>query len=368
MKALGIIFSNIHDKEIRPLTSERTLASVPFAGRYRLIDFALSNMVNSRIAKVGVITKDHYQSLMDHVGNGKSWDLARKKGGLILLPPFAVNQTNLYKNRFEALCQARQFLAKAQEEFVIMSDCDSVCNLDYTPILRRHIDNAADITVVYSKKNTSSSRVSTVFNLDKSSRVVSCGVNSNPKGKQLVFTNMIVLGRKFLLNLIDNRANLGYKSFSKDILTKVDEYKIFGVETTGYYQQIEDIESYYNISMQLLDIKTRQKLFYKNGNSIYTKLRDSAPMRLTDTASIKNSLIADGCLVEGTVENSILFRGCRIKKGAIVKNSILFQDSIVSEDSSLNCVITDKETTILERRCLSGHNTYPQYIAKGLTI
>jgi len=368
MKALGIIFSNIHDKEIKTLTQHRTLASVPFGGRYRLIDFALSNMVNSGINKVGIITKEHYQSLMDHVGNGKAWDLARKNGGLILLPPFAAEQTDLYKSRFEAICHIEKFLLKSEEPLVVMSDCDNVCNVDFNGLITEHIKANADISVAYSRKNLDDKKEHIAFTIDKQNRVVKTEKSTKLKGEHNVYAHMLVIGRRFLLDIIANAKEEGTSSFSGDILTQTSKYRIFAYEVSGFYSQIDDLLSYYKISMQLMDKDTRQHLFYNNGFNIYTKLKDSAPLVTTDTANVKNSLIADGCIIEGEVENSILFRGCRIAKGAKITNSILFQDTSVGQNSTLNCVITDKEAVILDKRHLSGHETYPQYIARCTVI
>jgi len=369
MKALGIIFSNIHDKEIKSLTKHRTLASVPFGGRYRLIDFPLSNMVNSGVSKVGIITKEHYQSLMDHVGNGKAWDLARKNGGLILLPPFAGNQTDLYKSRFEAICHIEDFLAKSEEPLVIMSDCDNVCNVDFNGLIKEHLNANADISVAFSRKELEpAEKEYTAFTIDKQNRVVKSEKSTKLKGQQNVYAHMLVMGRKFLLDIIQNAAENGIKSFSNDILTQTQKFKIFAYEISGYYAQIEDLLSYYRISMDLMNCDTRQHLFYNNGFNIYTRVRDSAPLAATNTANIKNSLVADGCIIEGEVENSILFRGCKVAKGARITNSILFQDTQVGQNSTLNCVISDREVVIKDKRHLSGHETYPQYIVRQTVI
>jgi len=325
-------------------------------------------MVNSGVNKVGIITKEHYQSLMDHVGNGKAWDLARKNGGLILLPPFASDQTDLYRSRFEAICNIKHFLSRSEEPLVIMSDCDNVCNVDFNKLTTEHQKTKADISVMYSKKNVTDAKEYTAFSIDNKNRVVGTTISTKLTGEHNIYAHMLVMGRKFLLDIIENAEQKSTKSFSKDILTRTGEYKIYAHEVDGYYAQIDDLLSYYRISMQLLDKKARHDLFYANGSSIYTKLRDSAPLVATDTASIKNSIVADGCVIEGEVENSILFRGCRVAKGACVTNSILFQDTAVGANSTLNCVITDKQAVILDKRCLSGHETYPQYIARNTVI
>jgi len=368
MKALGVIFSNLHDKEIKDLTQNRTLASVPFGGRYRLIDFVLSNMVNSGVTKVGIITKENYQSLMDHVGSGKHWDLNRKNGGLILLPPYGERGSTLYRSRFEAIRNIEQFLKRSEEEFVIMSDCDSVCSIDFAPIIKTHAARNAEITVIYRRKTVLDNHECTVFEIDESNKITHTINSDKAYGEQNVYANMLIIGRKFLLGILDNADNRGIKSFSKDVLTRHHEFRIYGHEVMGFFASIDCMASYFRESMELLKKEKREELFYHNGMSIFTKIRDSAPLALGTNASVANSLVADGCVIEGTVKNSILFRGVRVASGAVVENSILFQDSSVGSHSRLNCVIADKESIILERRNLSGHETHPHFIAKNTVI
>lgn len=369
MKIMGIVFSNIHDKELGELTAKRTLASVPFGGRYRLVDFPLSNMVNSGISKVGIVTKLNYQSLMDHVGSGKHWDLARKNGGLMILPPFGEEMHSLYNSRFEALKNIVHFLKRSEEDYVVMSDCDCVCNADFSEIVRYHMDRHADITVVYRNKNISEGKERTVLTLDKNERVTDVTVSDKLFGARSVYTNICVMNRRFLLNILENSAEHGYKSFSKDVLGKgCKNWHICGYEHKGYFATIDSMANYYKHSIELLDKKNRESLFHNGGANIYTKVRDSAPCRIEDTSLVQNSLIADGCVIEGTVINSILFRGVKVAKGAIVKNSVVFQESEISQGSKLNCVIADKQVRILENRELSGHETHPYYIAKNVVI
>lgn len=370
MKTLGVIFSNIHDKEINELTATRTLASVPYAGRYRLIDFVLSNMVNSGIYKVGIITKYNYQSLMEHIGSGKSWDLSRKNGGLTILPPYGRDSAAVYSSRFEAISNCAYYLREATETYVVMSDCDNVCNIDFSKVLSYHIEKHADITVIYRRKQLEEGdkKVRTKLELDSGGRVRKVITGNKHSGTVNVFTNMIVVNRKFLLSIIDNADELGYKSFSRDVLIRgVDDYNIYGYEYTGYFASIDTMANYYKHSLQLLDKSTRDQLF-RSGGAIYTKVRDSAPCKIDDTGSVKNSLVADGCVIEGEVENSILFRGVKIAKGAHVKGSILFNNVLVDSGSYVNCVIADKFSHILESRTLSGHETRPYFLPKNTIV
>ena len=372
MKAVGIIFSNIHDKEIKELTSSRTLASVPYGGRYRLIDFALSNMTNSGINKVGIITKSNYQSLMEHVGSGKSWDLSRKNGGLMLLPPFGAKESKYYTSRFEALFNAIAFLKGCTEDYVVMSDCDNVCNVDFSEILEYHVSKHADMTVVYRKKVLGSDaieKVRTQFELDADGRVIKTYIGKKHEVNVNKFSNIFVISRLWLLNILENADELDYHSFSRDVLTKgVDLYRIYGYEFNGYYASIDSLANYYKHSMELLVKENRDALFRANGANIYTNVRDSAPCRYEDGGRATNSMIADGCVIEGVVENSILFRGVKVAKGAVIKNSIIMQNTEIGEGTQLNCVICDREVKVLGGRTLSGYETHPYFLSKNSIV
>jgi len=366
-KALGIIFSNIHDKELEPLTHSRTIGSVPICGRYRLIDFALSNMVNTGITKVGVVTKEHYQSLIAHIGSGKSWDLARKNGGLVLLPPFASYQTRLYKSRLDALIHIEHFIQKSIEPFIVLSDCDSVCNINYLPYLNRHIANNADITVLYNKKPPSKTCKNLFLTLDKTNRIIKSSLKSTVNTPSNIFANIVIISKSVLLNCIKLGKEEGLTSFSKDVLSRTKAFRIFGEKINDIFMPIESLLGYYNVNMALLDENIRDNLFY-NGRPIFTKVQDTSPFLATKSAIIKNSLIADGCTVEGDVENSILFRGCFIAKGAKVKNSVLFEGTQIKENSNLNYIICDNDVKIGKNITLSGHFNYPHYVARNTVI
>jgi len=364
-KAVGIVFGNIHDTDVPELTSNRTLASVPFGGRYRLIDFVLSNMAGSGINKVGIITKNNYQSLMDHVGSGKSWDLSRKNGGLIVLPPYAETK-EVYNTRLEAIRGISTFIKRCQEDYVVMSDCDCVCNFDFDAAIRYHIGKGSDITAVYrcGTYDAASKRPHTVMAMDSSGRVNKVETSERkPTGEQCFFTNMLVISRRFLLGILDGE----YKSFSRDVMKKTEQYRIFGYELTGYYSCIDSMANYFKHSLGLLDKNNRDLLFCLGGR-IHTKVRDSAPLRVENGAKVINSLIADGCVIEGEVKNSVLFRGVRVAKGAVVSNSIVMQDVSVSAGSSLNACVVDKNAIILDKRVLSGHQTHPYFVAKNAVI
>ena len=372
MDALGIIFSNIHDANLPELTAGRTTASIPFCGRYRLIDFALSNMVNSGLTKVGVITKSNYQSLMDHVGSGKDWDLARRHGGLIILPPFGAQEsTSLYNTRLEALKTATGFLAKSKEEYVVLSDSDVVCSMDYTELLQFHVKRQADISLVYyqtdAKEIYGSNNI--VLGLGEKGRVTDVAFDPEVKSGEKVcqYANICIMRRDLLQNLVADAVAHGKRHFGTDILgANVNRLKIYAWEHRGYFVRISSLQSYYDESLKLLNKDNRNSLF--GGGGIYTKVKDSIPTTYGERSIVKNSLIADGCSIEGEVYNSIIFRGVKVAKGTVVKNSILMQDTMVGENALINCIITDKNVVVKDRRVLSGCSNHPFFIHKNTIL
>ena len=367
MNALGIIFSNIHDFNVPELTSNRTMAAIPFGGRYRLIDFPLSNMVNSGIDTVGIITKSNYQSLMDHVGSGKDWDLARKDGGVIILPPYGdANSSTLYNSRLEALKGITSFLFRADEDFVVMTDCDAVCRINYNDVIEHHILNRADISLVYTKlENTERS---TVLDLDSEGRVVGISYKEEEHVERSnVFANVFVMKLSLLQNIVMDSITHNKTHFTKDVIApNLDSMKIIGYEHKGFYAGITSLQAYYNSNMLMLDKDIRHEIF--GDRSVFTKIRDSAPTKYGNYAVVKNSLVADGCEILGEVENSIIFRNVKIGRGTVVKNSIIMQNSILAENCSINCIIADKNVSITGRKVLSGSDNHPFYIGKGIMI
>lgn len=362
--AVGVIFSNIHDENIQELSRHRTMASIPYGGRYRLIDFALSNMVNSGITTVGIVTKYNYQSLIDHLGSGKDWDLARKDGGIVLLPPYSDENDTLYSNRLEALKGITGFLNHRNEEYVVISDCDCISHMDVAEILEYHEKNQADITMVYHKDDNTDSSYFITLDPDETGRVKGVKINPKLKGTSNIYVNVMVMRREFLINIIQDAVTRGLSSFGRDLLVKnINSWRVFGYHMQGYCADINSLHNYYKHSMELLNKDVRDELF--GNRDIYTKVRDSAPSKYIEGAIVNNSLISDGCTIEGTVENSILFRGVKVGKGSVIKNSIVMQDTVIGSGVSLDCVITDKNVVIRDGRHLSGCESLPYFVAKG---
>lgn len=364
---VGVIFSSINDDNVPELTRVRSMGSIPYGGRYRLIDFALSNMVNSGITTVGVITKKNYQSLMDHLGSGKNWDLARKEGGLILLPPYSDESEMLYKGRLEALKGATSFLKKCKQDYVVLADSDAVYKLDYSEVIKYHAETNADITMVYHEHEVPKSRYYMVFDTDASGRITDISINPMASGVKKNYINVMVARTSSLLNIIQDAIQHGYTSFGKDILVPgTKSMKIMGYKFDGYYSAIDSLNAYFNANLDLLNKDIRNEIF--GARDIYTKVNDSAPAKFTSDAKVKNSLISDGCLIEGTVENCILFRGVKIGKGTVVKNCILNTDTYVGHDCNLAYVVADKNSVIRDNRTLAGCEIQPYFIGKGTLI
>ena len=267
MTAAGIVFSNIHDESLPELTRLRTMASVPFGGRYRLIDFALSNMVNSGISKVGVITHYNYQSLLDHIGTGKDWDLARRSGGIKILPPFitaydAKGVGHLYSTRLEALLGVVNFISRCTEDVIVLSDCDTICNIDI------------------SDGGITSPRHSVIFS-DAEGRITDATEFSDDiRPGQEISTNIMVINRMYLLNILGDAAAHGYTSFFRDVIARNihhANYRVYHYD--GYYALVSSLAGYFDCSMQLLRADVRDALFGVAERPIYTKVRNSAARR-----------------------------------------------------------------------------------------
>lgn len=363
---LGLIFASMHDSYVSELTKQRTMGSIPFGGRYRLIDFPLSNMVNSSVSEVGVITKSNYGSLLDHLGSGRDWDLSRKKGGLHLLPPYS--QTGgIYKGRLDALSNVWSFVEHSSAKYVIMANCDVITTIDFDPILKQHMKSEADITLIYGKahydceKNASS----TVLEFDENSRLKDVLVTPQISGECNIWLEMFIISKEFLKKIVFDAASRNQFSFTREILQgKKDEYNIMGYEHKEFFTRIDSIENYYLANKMLLDTKKRNALFKKE-MPIYTKIGDNGPVKYGLESNIKDSLIADGCVIEGTVENSMLFRGVKVGKGTVVKNSVLLQGTKIGNNASVTSIITDKNVEISDEKVLTGSETYPLYIGKN---
>lgn len=362
---VGILFSNVHDEKLPELTQNRTMASVPFGGRYRLIDFPLSNMVNSGIYNVGVVTNNNFQSLMDHLGSGKAWDLSRKKKGLTLLPPFNGGSEE-FNSRVRALASIRNFLNACTEKYVLLSDCDIVCNMDYKKVLEDHIQNKADITAVFAVGEVPANmNEPTIFSLNQDNSVQEMLINPKLSGPANYGLNMYIFNKDVLLDILSDCASRNLSNFKRDVVQRnMFEYRFFGYQFQDYTKVIGSMQDYYDANMDLMDDEIRTQLFNPQ-RPIYTKVRDNMPAHYGLNSCLNNSLVADGSIIEGEVDDCVLFRGVKIGKGAKVDHCVIMQDTVIGENCQLSHVIIDKDVVISDGTSINGSDTYPVSISKG---
>ena len=374
-EALGIIFPNSYDSLVPDLVSERLMASIPFASRYRMCDFMISSMVHCGIDNISILVRKNYHSLLDHLGNGREWDLARKNGGLNIVPPFAQKQIKVFSGRIEALESIRGYLMKQTEKYVILSDANMAVNFDFNTLLDAHIKSGADVTMVYRKQEIPQSLIrQSTDGMDlyyalgiNGDRVSKIYINPKESGEMNFSLNIYVVERELLMRMVDEAYLHGDVYFVRDILEKkIDQMDVRGFCYDGYVAHIHDMNSYFEENMRLLKEENLNALF--SGNQIYTKIRDDNPTRYINGAKAKNVMVADGCVIEGEVENSVLFRGVKIGKGAKVKNCVLMQDTVIEDNVSVEYVITDKNVTISEGKSLTGNDTFQVYVAKGQVV
>jgi glucose-1-phosphate adenylyltransferase len=374
--AMGIIFPNIYDEFVPELVSDRLMASIPFASRYRMIDFTLSNMVNSGIDNIAILVRKNYFSLLDHLGSGREWDLSRKNGGINIFPPYSQNTVGVYEGRIEALQSILAFLKEQKEKYVVMSNANLAANINLKEIIAEHIRSQADVTVVYKKepipksileaKDTSKNMCYTL-ELDDEGRVTQMHINSQEPGIQNFSMNIYIIERELLIKHVQEAFLFGGRYLERDVLIpKMKELKIVGYEFTGYTARVESLKEYFDENMRLLDDDNLDALFSES--PIYTKIRDDNPTRYLGDARAENVMVADGCIIEGEVENSVLFRGVKIGKGAKVKNCILMQDTVVEAGANLEYIITDKVVTVTEDKVLKGNEEFPVYVPKWKVV
>lgn len=365
----GIIFANAYDETIERLTQKRSIASVPFGGRYRLVDFALSNLVNAGVSNVGIITKEKYLSLMDHIGSGTHWDLDRKSGGIRILPPFNISRARLYNGYVEALYGAMDFLVRCNSKYIVLCDARTVANVDIKSVMKYHKETQADVTVVCNDglKIRNNDHAMTL-DINKEGRVTLMGFPKKIDAEDARSMNIYVFNREKLIELVENSYENGGVTISEDIISaNVDTLKIMAYEHKGYVAIMDCPKAYRRANFELLDSEVRKDLFNRE-RPIYTKTRDDMPTRYGTQSSVINSLVAEGCIIEGAVKNSVLFRGVRVEKGAVVENSILMQGVTVKENAVLDNVVSDKNAAVSEGMVVKGTDEKAFFVEKNQTL
>ncbi len=366
---LGVLFSDANSERINRLTSVRTIGSVPFGGKYRFIDFMLSNMVNAGISKVGVFTSSNYRSLMDHIGTGNPWDLSRKTDGLFLLPPFNAGDGENSGDKLGALRHRASFFRRSDQDIVVLCDTNIICTLDFAALVDYHIAKGADITIC--TKRGAVPKIDNVLlpEVDEDGRITKLTVPSvHENGEGLYGVNIIVMRKATVERFIFEAENGGAADFERDCLqASVDKINVYAYNIDTYCTVIDSVNGYYDTSMDLLKPEVRRALFNKE-NPVYTKVKDDMPSTYGIHAQVTNCFDSDGCLIEGRAENSIISRGVRIGKGAVVTNSILMPGVYIDDNATVNCVILDKGVVVKSGKTISGAETYPIYIGKNIVV
>jgi len=369
----GLIYtSDESDMRLRDLTRSRSIAAMPIGGRYRVIDVLLSNLVHSGVSNVGLITQRNYHSLMDHLESGKAWDLNRKRDGLFILPPYVTrSSTGSYSGLLDAIRSNLNYVRRASQRYALISGSSTVFNMKFDDIMAQHLATGADITILYNvpaddESNGDADR--THLKMDESGRVVDIEVTPHLNTYPNVSMDVYIMDKALLTYLVEVSAAHYRSDFVRDVLIKqLGELKIYGYKYDGYVSRIDSIASYYKLNMDMLDESIRTPLLYRP-NPVYTKVKDEVPARYEAGAKAVNCLVADGCIIEGTVENSVLFRGVRVGKGAVVRNCILMQGVEVQDGAQLSNVISDKDAFIKRDRRIVGQESYPVVIEKNAVI
>ncbi len=361
----AVIFSNSNDENLKELTSYRSMASLPFGGRYRLIDFSLSNIVNAGITDVGIITNENYRSLMDHVGSGIYWDLDRKNGGLRVIPPFITGETK-YKGLAEQSVRALEYVSHINSEYVLVVESGTITNVDVSALINFHTEKNADVTFCYRESEKP----------DKFKNTLNLTVNKN--GKVTAITddgdagNLTIGIALFTKSAFMTLVNIAKDDADGNIYSAIsgnyaNDFEVYGFKHSGIAMVMDSRKSFFESNMLMLETDVRKDLFNKK-RPIYTKTRDDMPTRYGTHSSVKNSLIADGCIIDGTVKNSVLFRGVRVHKGAVVENSILMQGVEIRANAKVKYVVSDKNAVITANEPVCGTNRKAFIVKKDQMI
>ncbi len=367
----SIIFADSYKEKINELADKRTLSSIPFGGRFRLIDFILSSLVNAGVSNVAIIPKKNYASLTDHLGGGKYWDLDHRNSGLKILSPFfrSDNSSEVFQARgkMDALRSVQPYFRSIKEEYIVIANGNVVANFDFENAFRQHLETGADITIVYANTEANSTK-NLELAINGQNRVTDIVYSEGKSDKKNISLNVYILKKELLMELIKYADAHDLYSFDKyALINNTENLKIMGYKHEGYVRIIHSVDDYYKASMEMLCKQKRDEVFLPQ-RPVMTRVKDSVPVLYQFNAKISNSLIADGCKIDGTVKDSIIFRNVTIETGAVVENCIVMQNSVIKRDSNLSCAILDKNTTVSEEKNIRGDKNYPFVLAKNSEI
>ena len=367
MKAMGIIFAN--DGTIGSLTEKRTMASLPFGGRYRQVDFALSNLSAAGVRRVGIITRHSYQSLMNHIGSGEEWGLELEEGGLEFLTPYAMSRTDNYRGKLESLYSAMDFLTYGEEdEYVFMIDSAILSNIDLNDVLACHIASGCEVTVVTKEGIANGEKqLDLALKLDENGKILDMAVDYVAPASYDASMDIFVLSKKWLAAQVKEHIAHNLYHMDRDLVLgqwQRGEICVNVYRFKGEAMFNESVAEYFRNSLSLTDKRIRHDLFHYN-HPVYTKVRDRVPCYYGENCEIENCIVADGCMLEGEAEDSVLFRQVTICEGAEVENCIIMNDAVVGEGAELKNVILDKDVTVRPGAKLCGTPTNPIIIRRG---
>jgi len=369
MNVMGIIFANIYDSSLGELTNKRTMASLPFAGRYRQIDFALSNMANAGIRRIGIISQYNYQSLMNHIGSGGEWDLELEEGGLEFLTPYSQGSNLEFRGKLDALSSIMPYLEmREREEYVVLADPSVLCNLDLQDVLEAHIASGKDITVVTKAGIANGEKqLDLAVKLGENGEIADMAVDYVAPEGYVASMGLFVIERKKLISYIRESVARNLYRLERDFILRqylagylsVNVYEFAGVALST-----ESTQEYYEANMAVLQEEIRRDLF-KSEHPIYTQVRGQVPSYYDEKCRVEDCVLADGCVLEGTVRNSVLFRHVTVGAGAEVEDCLIMNDAVIGENCKLKCVIMDKDVVVRPGTCLIGTPNSPVILKRG---
>ena len=374
ISAAGIIFSSLNDNTLSRLTSDRTVAAIPFACRYRLVDFCLSNMVNANMSNIHIVANYNYRSLTEHIGSGKDWDLARREGGINIISPYQTahsSHASLFSTHMEALISMKEYIDEFKEDYVVLMDSDNVLNIDLETVVKEHERTGAKLTLVtYGIDKSYTSKNPKIMLSSVAGKISDLAMSATYTDRLPELSlNIFVMQTSYLRRLIEEAQGYNLNSLTGLILKnyKNENYRTY--KYNGFVASVSSFLDYYRYSMELVNNPVaRESLLEKKSAPIYTRVHNSSPVIYKSTAKVENSMIADECVIEGTVINSVVFRGVKIEKGAVVKNSVLFHGTTIGKNASVNCIVTDKDVYVSDGVNLSGNDNMPFYVQKNRKV
>lgn len=347
MKAIGIILAGGNNRMMRELTNKRAIAAMPIAGSYRGIDFALSNMSNSRIQKVAVITQYNARSLNSHLSSSKWWDFGRKQGGLyVFTPTRTADNSDWYRGTADSIAQNIEFLKDSHEPYVVIASGDCVYKMDYNKVLEYHIEKKADVTVVCKdvSEDVNVERFGCI-KTDEDNRITEFEEKPVKALSHTISCGIYVVRRRQLIEMIEKAAGENRYDFVSDIIIRYKDLKrMYAYRTPDYWKNISTIQDYYDTNMDFLKPDIRN-YFFRQYPEIYSKIDDFPPAKYNVGVTVKNSLVSSGSIINGTVENSVIFKKVFVGNNCVIRNSIILNDVYIGDNTVIeNCIVEARDT------------------------